>query len=168
MGNWLNADGLYLEFGTDKATPTTAGEYRNNAQLREIEFKINLADLTETETVISDTTFFPKMRVQEVEIITHTVAATGVAVDIGLVRTTDRTTEIDFNGFVAAYPTAQMSTAGERVVLQQEVTIPASMTGTGALIGTTTTNVGYITASRTTATAFTAGVIFVKIRYYAI
>lgn len=167
MGNYLDKDGLYRQYGPDKATPNIAGEYRTVGAMREISFKLDLTALTEAEVVLSDTTFFPKMRIQEVEVTTITAGATGVAFDIGLVRT-DRTTEIDFNGLVAAFPVAQASVAGERVTLQQEVTVPVSMVGTGALIGTTTTNSGYITASRTTATAFTAGLVLVTIRYYAV
>jgi hypothetical protein len=34
---WLNNDGLYLKYGTDKAVATTGGEYRTNGALREIE-----------------------------------------------------------------------------------------------------------------------------------
>jgi len=167
MGNWLNTDGLYLKFGPEKTTPNKGGEYTTTGALREIKFKIDLTTLTELETPLSDTVFFPKMRVHSIDVLTHTVAATGVAIDLGLVQT-NRTTEIDFNGFLAAYPIAQMSTAGELVSIQQEVTVPVSMVGLGALVGTTTTNPGYVTCSRTTATAFTAGVIIVTIRYYAV
>lgn len=167
MGTWLDPDGLYRKFGPAKATPNKGGEYVTTGALREIELKIDLTTLTETETPVSDTIFFPKMRIEEIEIVTHTVAATGAAIDLGLVRT-DRTTEIDFNGLLAAYPAAQMSTAGEKDIIRQEVTVPVSMVGLGALIGTTTTNPGYITCSRTTATAFTTGLIFVRIRYYAV
>jgi len=167
MGTWLNPDGLFVKFGQDKTTPNKGGEYVTVGALREIKFKIDLTTLTELETPLSDTTFFPKMRIVDVEVLTHTVAATGVAIDLGLVRT-DRTTEIDFNGILAAYPVAQMSTAGERVLIQQEVTVPTTMVGLGALIGTTTTNPGLVTCSRTTATAFTAGVIVVTIRYYQV
>lgn len=168
MGTWDNADGLHLTFGTDKAIDNKGGEYRNDGQLREIEVKLTLTELTEAETVVSDTIYFPKnVRVQEVEVITHTAAATGVAIDVGLVRASDRTTEIDFNGFLAAFPTAQMDLAGERTIFTSATTVPLTATGTGALIGATSgTFVGHITASRTTATAFTAGVIFVKIKYY--
>lgn len=164
---YLDNTGLYRKYGTDKATTATGGEYRNDGLLREIEFKIDLTTLTETETPLDDNVFFPKMRVQEVEVITTTAAATGVAIDVGLIQT-NRTTEIDFNGFLAAFPTAQMDLAGERTIFTSATTVPASATGTGALIGTSTSTVGYVSASRTTATAFTAGVVLVKIRYYAI
>jgi len=167
MGSWLNADSLFLKFGTDKTTANKGGEYRNNEKYRTIDFLIDLTTLTETETPLSDTVFMPAgARIQDVVVTTQTVAATGVAIDLGLVRT-DRTTEIDFNGLLAAFPVAQMSTAGERDIIQQEVTVPVSMVGLGALIGATVgVNPGYITCSRTTATAFTSGVIHVQIHYF--
>jgi len=167
MGSWLNADSLFLKFGTDKTTANKGGEYRNNEKYRTIEFLIDLTTLTETETPLSDTTFMPAgARIQDVVVTTQTVGATGVAIDLGLVRT-DRTTEIDFNGLLAAFPVAQTSTAGERYIMQTEQTVPLTGVGTGALVGATVgVNPGYITCSRTTATAFTAGVIHVQIHYY--
>jgi len=161
MGSNLNADGLFQKFGPTKAVPTTAGEYVTTGQLREIQVKIDLTGLTASEVVQSDQIFFPKMRIAEVEILTHTAAATGTAIDIGLIAT-DRATEIDYDGLAAAFPTASMDTAGDKVTLLTDTTY------NGALIGTTTTSVGYITCSRTDSTAFTTGVIFVKIRYYAV
>lgn len=162
MGTWKNADNLFLKFGTDKATANNDGEYRTNGALREIEVKIDLTGLTESEVIQSDAVFFPKMRIEEVEIVTHTAAATGTAIDIGLVQSSDRSTAIDADGLVAALVTASMNAAGEKNVLR------VGSTSAGALIGTTTSSVGHITASRTDATAFTAGVIFVRIRYYAV
>jgi hypothetical protein len=59
-----------------------------------------------------------------------------------------------------------MNAAGETTVLKLADTEPTTLVGTGALIGTTTSNVGYVTCSRTTATAFTAGIVEVCINYY--
>lgn len=167
MGSWTNNDGLTLKFGTDKAQTVTVGEYRTNGALREVEIKIDLTTLTEGEVVQSDFLFFPKERIKEVEVVTNTAATAGAAIDLGLIRL-DRTTEIDYNGFLAAFPTSQMDLAGERTIFTAATTVPAGATGTGALIGTTIANPGYITCSRTTATAFTAGSITVTIRWYAI
>jgi hypothetical protein len=158
---YTDNSGLYRKWGTERAAVNTAGEYKTFGSLREIEIKIDLTELTEEETVLSDTVFFPRCRIEEVEIVTHTVAATGTAVDIGLIRT-DRSTEIDYNGFAAAFPIASMNAAGEKTVLR------SGSSFAGALIGTTTTNVGHITASRTDSTAFTAGIIIVRIRYYGV
>jgi len=164
MGSWNNNDGLYIKYGTDKTTPNKGGEYVNVGLEREIEFKITLSELTESETPVSDQVFFPSgARISAIEVLTTTAAATGTAIDLGLVRT-DRSTEIDFNGLLDAFTTAKMNAAGERNVFQSDADVGAA--SAGALLGTTTSNVGYVTCSRTTATAFTAGVIRVKIRYY--
>lgn len=163
---YKNNDGLYNEYGTARATPTTGGEYRNDGQLREIELKLTLSDLTASEVIQSDTIFVPAgVRIQEVEVITQTAGATGTAIDLGLIRT-DRSTEIDYDGLLAAMPIAAFNSDGERTIYTAVTTVPSGATGTGALIGTTLSNVGYITASRTDSTAFTAGVLIVKIRYF--
>lgn len=166
MGTWHNSDGLYLEFGTTKTTANTAGEVRKTGNMHEVEVKITLAGLTQSEVVQSDTTFLPAgARIQEVELLTQTAGATGTAIDVGLIRT-DRTTELDYNGLLAAAPLAVMDLAGERTIYTAATTVPASATGTGALIGTTLAYDGLITCSMTDATSFTAGVVKVFIRYY--
>lgn len=156
-----NADNLYLKFGTEKATPLIGGEYVTTGSIREVELTVDLTALTATETPLSDVVMIPAgVRITEVEVVTHTAAATGTAIDLGLIRNSDRSTEVDYDGLLAAFPTASMDAAGETnsVVLGH--------TYVGALVGTTTSYTSLISASRTTGTAFTAGVIVVKIRYY--
>lgn len=164
MGTWKNNDGLYIKYGPTQAVPQTAGEYDLDGPEHLIECRLDLTALTQTETIQSDTVFFPKnARISKIEVVTHTAAATGTAIDVGLIRSSDRTTEIDYNGFLAAFPTASMNAAGETT------TLTAGSTYAGALIGTTTsTYVGHISASMTDATAFTAGDIFVRIYYYVV
>lgn len=173
---WNNSDNLTLKFGPDKATAKTAGEYSPWKGMHEVEIRLDLmsvdgAALTETETVLDNTVTIPSgARIQEVELYCTTAGATGVAIDVGLAKrvTAGATTltEIDYDGLLAAAPVTIFDLAGERTIFTAASTVPASATGTGALIGTTTTSVGLITASRTTATAFTAGVVVITIRYY--
>lgn len=154
--------GLYTKFGVDQTTPMAGGEYHNYGQMREVELKITLSDLTETESIVSgaDNVFIPAgVRIAEIKIVTHTAAATGTAIDLGLIKT-DRSTEIDYDGLLAAFPTASMNAAGETNIIVDNTTYD------GALVGTTTAYVGQVSCSRTTATAFTAGVIYVTIKYY--
>jgi hypothetical protein len=154
-------DGLRLKFGTEKATPTTAGEYRQNGKYHEVEFEVTLANLTETETILDDVTMIPdNVRIQEVEVITLTAAVTGTAIDVGFIRA-DRTTEEDYNGLIAALTTAEMNADGERQLIE------IGHSKVGADVGTTVTNGPlYVSASRTDSTAFTAGVLRITIRYY--
>lgn len=158
--SWLDNSGLYQKYGIDQTTPKTGGEYKTFGQLREIELKLTLSNLNQNEVIQDDTVFFPAgVIIQEVVVEATTAAATGVAIDLGLIRT-DRTTEIDYDGILAAFVLASMDAVGEQTTLTK-----GSATA-GALIGATTANVGHITCSATTATAFTAGVIVVRIRYY--
>lgn len=157
---WMNNDGLFIKYGTERATSGKAGEYRTNGRLREVEVILDLTTLTETETIIDDNTTIPAgVIIQEVEIDTKTAAATGVAIDVGLIKT-DRTTEYDYDGLLAAFPTASMNAAGEKNIISDNTTYD------GALVGAVLANTSYISASRTTATAFTAGYVVVTIRYW--
>lgn len=165
---WNNFDNLYLRYGADKAIVSKAGEYETEGQIREVEVKIDLTTLTETETVLDPNQVIPSgVRIAQVEVRCHTAAATGTAIDVGLARrvTAGATTltEVDYNGILAAYATASMDAAGET----NTYNVGTGGAGTGgALIGATTASTALITASRTDATAFTAGVVYIKIRYY--
>ena len=161
MGTWMNPDNLYIKYGTTKTTPNIAGEYRRNGHTHDIEFKIDLTALTQTETILSDVVYIPAgARIQEIEIVTHTAAAAGTAIDLGLIKSSDRSTEIDYDGLLAAFPTASMNVAGEKNVITDNTTYD------GALVGTNTAYTGHVSASRTDATAFTTGLLYVTIRYY--
>ena len=160
MPGYMDIGGLFQKYGVEQTVTNNGGEYRNNGKEREIEVSINLVTLTETETPLSDNIFFPAgVKITEVEIFVETAAATGVAIDVGLQRT-DRTTEIDYDGILAAFVTATM-TVGNKIVLRKGGTQAGALVGSGVAIA----NVGHITASRTTATAFTTGLIKVTVRY---
>lgn len=158
---WLDNAGLYQVYGVDQATTENAGEYRNNALLREIELNLTLTNYPfgATNYVIADNVYMPAgVRIAEVATYVETAATGATAtLDIGLLRT-DRTTVTSANGIIAAKTVASM-TVGENV------TIVPGGTFAGALLGTTTANVNYITARVNTA-SFTAGVIKIRIRYY--
>ena len=159
--SWMNSDSLYIKYGPDKATAGKGGEYRGYTDLHEVQLKLDLTTLTQTETIQSDSVFLPAgARIKEVETLTHTAAATGVAVDLGLIKASDRSTEIDYDGLLAAIPTASMNAAGEKNIFSDNTTYD------GALVGTTLAYTGMVSASATTSTAFTAGIIYVTIRYY--
>lgn len=160
MGSYLNPDGLYLEYGPDKATPTTAGEYVTVGQLREVEVTITLTGLGTASAILADTTIIPAgARLQEIELITKTAATgTGAVLNLGLIRT-DRTTAYDADGLVAALALTAFDAVGETTVIR------VGSTGAGALLGTTLANNGLLVADYDTA-AYTAGVIVAKIRWY--
>lgn len=170
MGTWMNSDGLYVKYGTDEVESAhRAGEYLTYNGLGEqvIEFVIDAAELTQTETILNDTVFIPaNAHITWVETMAVVPLATGVAIDLGLMAR-DRSTEVDYDGLLAAFPTAQGASVGETIKFTQEHTVPASQTGTGALVGEeiTTSGGAYVSASCTTSTLYTAGKLRVRIAY---
>lgn len=161
MGTWNNDDGLYIKFGTDEATATIGGNTVTADDYQMVSFDLDLTTLGATAAIVSDNIFIPaNARVDKVEIITTTAADSsgdsGV-LNIGTIRK-DRTTEIDYDGLVAAMVQGNIDAAGET----QEVVI--GHTYVGADVGTTTAYAGYITADYDTA-AFTAGEVKVRIFY---
>lgn len=170
--SWNNADNLYLKYGPDKAVAGKGGEHRIYGNMHEWKVSINLADLTQTETIMDDNVVIPKgYQIQEVELVTEIAGATGTAIDVGLSRriTAGATTltQVDYDGLLAAAPLANHDLAGERTIFTAATTVPASATGTGALIGTVLSTTGnMVSASCTDATLYTAGRVHVFIRAY--
>lgn len=159
-GNWFNADGLYQEFGTTKAVVDPAGEYRTTGDFREINIRLDLTTLTSTPAIVSQAVRFPTgYRIAEIDVIADTAAVGATAtLDLGL-QAEDRATQIDYDGLIAALPVASIDTVGETTKITK------GGTGAGALIGTDTTAIGYITANWTTA-AFSAGALDIRIFCY--
>lgn len=159
--SWMNSDNLYLKFGPDKTTAVKGGEFHIAPDgVHAVTFTVDLTTLTETETPLSDVVMIPAgVFIKEVEVLTQTAAATGVAIDLGFVKNSDRSTEVDFDGLLAAFPTASMNAPGEKV------TVIDGQGQDGALIGTTLASTSLVTCSRTTATAFTTGKVRITIRF---
>ena len=162
MPTWTNADGLALRYGTDAADVGNGGEYRTDGLFRVIDVEIDLVPLTASE-VVQSRVVFPKGKVLgKVEVIADTAAATGTAIDVGFVRTNAAATEVDYDGILAAFPTASMSAEGETTVLTD------GSSGAGVLVGVVASAdyPMYITASRTDGTAFTTGRIRLRLYWY--
>lgn len=161
-GNYMDSDGLFRQYGTSKAVPTTAGDYLSYGETRDIEFTVNLASLSTTPTIVANTTFFPSnVFVESVNVDVETAAVGGTSLSIGTMRT-DRSTVISNTAFVNALVTASM-TAGA------SITMTGGSTSAGSLIGTTTSftdNGVYMTA--TVAGTFSAGTAKIRIRYRGI
>lgn len=164
-GSWLNNDNLYLQYGTQKAVPTTAGDYLSYGEWRDIEFTINLASLSTTPTIIANTTFLgTPIFLESVQLDVETAATGGTSLSIGTMRL-DRATVISNSNIVNASLTATL-TQGNQVTL-----VGGSATA-GTLVGTTVTSSqlpdtsAYITA--TVAGTFTAGTVKVRLRYRGI
>jgi len=180
-GNWLNNDGLYLQFGTAKAVPETAGEYRMPGANRVIDVVINLATLPAfgTAGIISFTEFFPagqNIYVEAVEAIVE-VAMVGATstLSVGLVQN-DQTT-VPSGGataFINAATVASLNTAGDRIYYTTGVAGAGGYIGrynsgynTNTLTSGLSNSVGaYLTATLGTANA--TGQIRVRIYYHGV
>lgn len=168
MANWYNNDGLLVKIGTSEAEVVRGGELNSFGSYQEIEQVIDLTTLTSSAgTLLSDSNpgvVIPKNFVVQEIVVINEVAATSsgsATLSLGLVRQSDRTTEIDNDGFIATAALATFDTEGETNVLR------VGSTGAGALVGkvTSATYPGYLVANYGTA-AFTAGRIKVTLRGY--
>lgn len=164
MSNWLNDDGLYIKYGPNSFKSThQGGEYLtlNGVGEQVVEVVLDLTELTATETIVNDLVEVPEnAHITKVETMAVVAAATGTAIDVGFVAK-DRSTEVDYDGVLAAFPTGFMNAVGETQTLTQ------GGTNAGALIGAEVTTAGgvLISASRTDGTAFTAGTIKIRVSY---
>jgi len=130
-GNWRNNDGLFVQFGTSKAIPTTMGDYLSYGDTREIEFTILMSSLTATPAIMGNTTFFGSASVF-IESVTTDVDVTtagGTSLSVGLMNL-DGSTVISNTAFLSAAPIADHTTAGQR----KDYTV--GVTGVGTLVGT--------------------------------
>lgn len=162
-GNWLNGDGLFIQYGTSKATPTTMGDYMVYGDTREVEFTILMSTLTTTPQVMGNTTFFGSASVfiESVQTDVDVTCAGGTSLSVGLLNL-DRSTVISNTAFLSAAPLADHTTAGQR----KDYTV--GVTGVGAYVGTVpaafASGGAYISALAA-GTYTGAGLVKVRIRY---
>lgn len=158
---WYNSDGLYVKFGTEEATVGKFGTYRMAGPVQMAELVIgDLTALSSSAVTQGYTLALPKdARIEEVEVEVITACTSGgsATLDVGLIKT-NTSTELDYNGLVAAAAVATLSTAGKRLNLIN------GSTAAGALIGTTLADNGYFTVNYNTA-AFTAGKVVVRVKF---
>lgn len=155
---WHNADTLYVRFGTEEALGGRAGEYNMTGSRHMVELAIDLTELSSSaQTILSDTVTIPNgAHIEQIDVlVTEVTAGTNANLDLGLIDQ-DRSTELDYNGFLAAADAWHTSAKG---------TLTEYVTGTteaGALVGTVLTNTGLIVAKADTA-AFTNGTLTIRI-----
>lgn len=163
-GNWMNSDGLYIQYGTSKAVPTTMGDYLSYGESREIEFTLTPSTLTATPAIQGNTAFLPNGAfIESIETEAEgTPPAGGTSISIGTMRA-DRTTVLSNTSLLQAQVLASHDGAGE--YNKYNVAGGAGLGGTS--IGTITSLVdgfAYITALAA-GTYTGAGTMKVRIRY---
>lgn len=162
-GSWTNGDGLFIQYGTSKSTPTTMGDFLSYGDTREIEFTLTPSGLTTSPVIQGNTTFLPTgVLVESIETrVEGTAPAGGTSISIGTMRA-DRSTVVSNTALLNAQLLASHDAAGET----NTYSVPAAAGG-GALIGTITSftdGFAYITAL-CAGTYTGAGTMKVRIRY---
>lgn len=185
--NWLNKDGLFLKFGTDKTIVEAASEYAFDGPNRIVECTFNLAtvnngaSINATPTIVSDNLIFPapptgQLYIEKVELVVETVATSGGSptLSVGLIQMDRSTIPSNYNtAFINAEVLTALAATGTLEYVNPNgstTSIPAGSTRGGGLIGSQPANATgpyYLTATGT-ATAFTAGVVRVRIFYRGI
>jgi cell division protein YceG involved in septum cleavage len=161
MSIWTNDDGLRITTGVDEATQAKAGEYRLAGNMHMVETEFTATSLATGAAVLDYNTVFPNgARIEKVEVVAETACTSGgsAVLNVGFIRT-DLSTELDYDGLVAALALTSIDADGDVVTLIQ------GSTGHGALVGTTLAYDGYLTADYDTA-AFTAGKLLVRVYFY--
>lgn len=159
--------GLLQKFGPDKGRARLAGEVSQLESGRHCAtVYLNLGNMptaaSGNEMIVDDTVTIPNgafIEQVDVLVIKEPVTSGSPNLDLGLVDQ-DRSTEIDFNGLIAAGDAWE--TGGTD--LGTLFTYVKGTTEAGALIGTKLTNTGIITASPDTAD-WTAGFLQIRIYY---
>jgi hypothetical protein len=167
-GNYLDPDGLFRQYGTSKAVPTTAGDYLSYGETREIELTVTLANTAAgATTILANTTMFPSnCFVEQVEMDVEVAAAGGTSFSIGTMRA-DRST-VGTGGtaagsFITGEVLATVTPAGKKVIYT------AGTSAAGTLIGATTNFTdGFAYITLTNVGTFTNGVMKIRIKYRGI
>lgn len=177
--NWTNTDGLFLQFGTDKAIAETFGDYQQPGGNRVIEGLVDLTKLTTTAAIQSNTLIFPtgaNIFVESVEVVTEKAAATGTSFSLGLIAMDRSTIPSNYStAFISALVTASVTYVGQKTILTEGSTSAGLLLGaastSGIYPGSGQTGVSagpyYITAL-SAGSAFTTGLVRVRIAYHGI
>lgn len=176
MGTWSNADGLYIRFGEDEAEVAKGGQLSTDGSLHEVEVVLPYTDFDSATYSLPHSTdsfgvMLPKgARIEEIETVVQTAFTSSGTIGsstlgIGLKKASDRSTELDHDGFTTASATGTvlgLATVGTKTVVR-----PGS-TGAGALLGTTLAENGVLVLANTLHATHphTAGAIRIRIRYY--
>ena len=154
--SWLNDDGLFVKFGTEKPAVDGAGENTTDGDIRTIAVEIGFAEMGATgTTILSDGVSIPSGVFLESATFTVTTAFVGATATLGFgTIDTDRSTVHDVDGIDAAIAITAIDAIGDTIACD------------GALIGTVLSNSTPMLLTSTVATAaLTAGAGQLVIKY---
>lgn len=175
--SWMNSDGLYVKFSKEEGQVASGGTVRTAGGVHFIEVDIPYTELASATNAIVGSVANPGAlgvvvpegaRIQAVETLVTTAFTSSGTVGtstlvLGLKKLSDRSTELDHDGFLTtAFVGSKLDAAGERNY--QEV----GTTGSGALIGTSISENGVLSASNSQHAShpYTAGELKVRIYYF--
>jgi hypothetical protein len=180
MAGWMNSDGLYVKFGGDEADLIKGGHMIDGANKHQLEVIVDYTDLLSataavlgSASVTTDGTFgitMPKgARIEAVETVVQAAFTSSGTIGsatfvLGLKKASDRSTELDHDGFLTASATGTalgLATVGSRVYT-------GNASPGGALIGTTLAENGVISVSNSAHAThpYTAGKLRVRLYYF--
>lgn len=169
--SWMNKDGLYVKYGTEEADVAKGGSFNVDGGTHWVEAVVSdFTKLGATAEIVGAEDggdprgiMLPKGAfIEKVEILMTTAATSANAptLDIGLIKASDRTTELDDDGFAAAVALTAIDADGDIVELIQ------GGTGHGALIGTALAENGLLcVAVNLDTTGYTAGACKIRVYY---
>jgi hypothetical protein len=161
--SWINADGLFVKFGTDEQVVSRTGEYEDTygpEQVIEIGFGFaDFGTVIGNNVVINATSPIRKgSRIQECVLISETAVTGGTSISVGLIQD-DFQTVIAAGGLINAEVVANLTPAGHQITYSQ------GTTNGGTLLGTTLTLDGFIILTANTSLP-TGGQWVLVVRYY--
>jgi len=169
--SWMNSDGLYVKYGTEEADVAKGGSFSVDGGTHYVEAVVSdFTALGTTAEIIGAEDggdprgiMVPKGAfIEKVEILMTTAAASdnSPTLDIGLIKASDRSTELDDDGLAAAVALTSIDAAGNLVE------IVAEATSVGALVGTSLAENGLLcVAVNLDTTGFSAGACKVRVYY---
>lgn len=179
---WMNNDGLFVRFGKEEAANARGGEI-SSSDKHNIEFQINYYDvLSATASVLGSASGSPTTtpigtfgvvvpegaRIEALEIIVKTPFTSSGTIGsstlvIGTKKASDRSTELDHDGFTTtSFVAGVLDAAGERTYI-----VPG-VTGAGDDYGTTISENAVICVANSAHAShpYTAGVALCRLFYY--
>lgn len=177
---WVNSDGLRVKFGAEEGSVAKGGEWMQMSGICSISFNILAADMRSATAAVlgsvggtaysgSNGIQVPKgARIKGLDILTQTAfTSTGTigsaTLEIGLIKWSDFSTELDYDGLVDAnFVGSRVDAVGERTYIE------IGATGVGALVGTTLSEDGVISvrAAQHATHPFAAGVLNCRLDYF--
>ena len=170
--NWLNADGLFIQYGSDKAVVTPGGEFRSPGPNRCVELFIDLTLLTSTALILSNTLIFPissatgeSTFIEKVEVVTEVGAVGGTSFSVGFIQMDRATIPSNYSTALvnAIIPTAFTDTPGSLITLSDDSTYAGGLIGSAPV---TATGPYYFTAL--SSGTYSAGQVRVRIYYHGV